>query len=90
MGLFHSFGTPEQQEHRQREVTENRLLLAGIGNIGDDSVEATDRGAHLLLNGGKHLNTRLPVTDRLVVGVATVGTFDESLVLADVKQSGII
>ena len=88
--LFRSFGTPEQQERWEREVTENRLLLAGIANFRDDPVEATDQGDHLILNGGKQFNTGLPVADRLVIGVAIAGTSDVFFVLADAKQSGII
>lgn len=88
--LFRSFGTPEQQERWEREVTEQRLLLAGIANFRDDPVEATDKGDHLVLNGGKQFNTGLPVSDRIVIGVAIAGTSDVFFVLADSHQSGII
>ncbi|MCX5043501.1 acyl-CoA dehydrogenase family protein [Aldersonia sp. NBC_00410] len=88
--LFRSFGTPEQQLRWEREVTEGRLLLAGIANFRDDPIGAVDEGDRLVLNGGKQFNTGLPVSDRIVIGVALAGTTDVFFVLADTKQPGII
>ncbi|GAC66641.1 acyl-CoA dehydrogenase family protein [Gordonia soli] len=87
--LFRSFGTPEQRERWEREVTVNRQLLAGIANFRDDAIAATDEGDHLILHGGKQFNTGLPVSDRVVIGVAIDGG-DVFFVLADTQQSGII
>jgi len=88
--LFRSFGTAQQRERWEREVTEQRLLLAGIANFRDDPIGARDEGDHLILHGGKQFNTGLPVADRLVIGVAIEGTEDVFFVLADAHDPGII
>ncbi|GED97154.1 acyl-CoA dehydrogenase family protein [Gordonia crocea] len=88
--LFRSFGTPAQRERWEREVTEQRLLLAGIANFRDDPIGARDEGDHLVLHGGKQFNTGLPVSDRVVIGVAIEGTSDVFFVLADSHDPGVI
>ncbi|MFT3899375.1 MAG: acyl-CoA dehydrogenase family protein [Gordonia sp. (in: high G+C Gram-positive bacteria)] len=88
--LFRSFGTPEQRVRWEREVTEDRLLLAGIANFRDDPIGARNEGDHLVLNGGKQFNTGLPVSDRVVIGIAIEGTEDVFFVLANSHDPGII
>ncbi|NMO91507.1 acyl-CoA dehydrogenase family protein [Actinomycetospora sp. TBRC 11914] len=87
--LFRSFGTPEQRERWEAEVTRERLLVEGIANFRDRPIGARDEGEEIVLNGGKQFNTGLPVADRVFIGAALEGTDDVFFVYTAAHQPGI-